>query len=80
MLNNEQMKVVRSGSGGFASIHLGPMIFGLGKKDATQITIHWPDRSRTVTQLDLPQYSNGLLTIHKAGNRVEWAEYTLPNP
>lgn len=74
LVNKKFMKIKRSGNGGFLSNYFGPILFGLNQEAATTIEIHWPDKARTVTQLDLPEYSNGTLTISKTKGIVNWVE------
>lgn len=71
ILNNRHLLVKRCGNGGFLSNAVGALHFGLGQQDADQIEIHWPDRDRTVTRLQLPNVSNRLLLISKTTGLVE---------
>jgi hypothetical protein len=72
VVNDAHVLVERSGSGGYISNAVGPLLFGLGKEVAKKVTVHWPDRERTVSEVLLPGNSHGLLQIFKGGNRMVW--------
>lgn len=69
---DNQMQVKRSGSGGYISNAYVPMLYGLGDKAANRIEIHWPDKERTKTSLDLGGMKNGLLRISKTKGLLSW--------
>ncbi len=66
VVNDKLMSVKRAGEGGLVANKLEDPLIGLGKAEATSIEVTWPDRQRTRTRLDLPNLSNGTLTISKA--------------
>ena len=53
ILDDRQALVRRAGDGSFASNSLVPLHFGLGQHTTKELVIHWPDRERTVTRVQL---------------------------
>ncbi len=72
IVNGKYVKVKRSGGGGFVSNFYGPLLFGLGQESASLIEIHWPDKKRTITKLEIPNYKNGSVSISKSKGILEW--------
>ena len=70
IVNGSQLRVKRSGDGGFLSNTYSDLHFGLGQGAATRIEVHWPDRSRAVSRIELPRISNRLITISKTDGLV----------
>lgn len=74
IINDKFLLVLRSGSGGFISNQFGPLLFGLADETATSIEIQWPDKKRSVTRLDLPEFKNGVLTVSYSEGIINWLE------
>ncbi|MEM9555557.1 MAG: CRTAC1 family protein [Acidobacteriota bacterium] len=73
IVNARRLRVHRAGSGSFVSNARDDLHFGLGADGvARSVVVHWPDRERTVTRLELPDLSDGTLTIDKSDGRVHW--------
>lgn len=70
VLNGAQLRIKRSGDGGFLSNSFGELQFGLADGVAKNVQVHWPDRQRTVTQHTLPDVKNQLITLSKSDGRV----------
>ncbi len=75
IVNQRNLQVLRSGSGGFISNAFGPLLFGLGEDSVNTVEIQWPDAQRTVTELALPGCHNGLLTLSKREGLVGWTPH-----
>lgn len=65
-LDGRVARVRRSGDGSFASNSFVPLHFGLGKDTARQLVIHWPDRERSKTTVDLGGIRNQHVRISRA--------------
>ncbi len=72
VVNGRHLRVKRAGDGGFIGNVLADLRFGLGTERARKIEIHWPDRARTVTRLDLPELAGGVLIVSKSRSGMEW--------
>ena len=70
IVNGKLLKVKRSGSGSYLGNRMTDLHFGLGKDVATKIKIHWPDRERSVSEIDLPSVTNQLVTISKVNGLI----------
>ncbi len=65
IINGKALRVKRAGDGSFGSSALTDLAFGLGQDSAHVVEIHWPDRDRTVTRLDLNDVHDRTITISK---------------
>ena len=65
IVNGRWLRVRRSGDGSFASNAFTDVHFGLGQAKAEVLEIHWPDRERTVTRVDLGGIANRRVTISR---------------
>jgi len=65
VVNGSGLRVKRAGDGSFGSNAMTDLAFGLGSDSARHVRVHWPDRSRSVSEFDLPDVTNKTITISK---------------
>ena len=65
VVNNQVSTAKRSGEGSFLSNKLGDLHVGLGQNTATSVVVRWPDRERTISEIELDGVANTTITISK---------------
>ncbi len=65
IVNGKTLRVKRAGEGGFLSNKFTDLVFGLGEDSAWEVKVHWPDRDRTVTTIELDGSVNRTVIISK---------------
>ncbi len=70
IVNGRQLQVKRCGDGGFLSNVSAPLHFGLGDDKAWDIEVHWPDRARTVTKVQLDGVVNRTVVVTRHGEQL----------
>ena len=71
VVNERHLRVKRVGDGGFLSNVSADLHFGLGGRTASTIRVHWPDRQRTVTNVELAGAANRTVVISKTAGLLE---------
>lgn len=71
VVNDRYMSVKRAGQGGFLSNKFEDLHFGLAAADVYTITIHWPDKARSVTHVALDPLNNATVVISKTTGLVQ---------
>jgi len=72
IVNGRFLRVMRAGEGSHVSNKFEALHFGLGSETARQIEIHWPDRERTVTKLEVDALERGTLIVSKIRGVLAW--------
>lgn len=65
ILNGRLLAIKRCGNGGFLSNVSVPLHFGLGTENANELEIHWPDKQRSITKVNLDGVANRTVVISK---------------
>ena len=72
IVNDQYLRVKRSGQGGFLSNTFEDLHFGLADGTAQTVTVHWPDKAQTVTTVSLERLSNTTVIISKTQGLVTY--------